>query len=57
LGNGYAPLLIGPIRGGKPQQNVNAKVENVDLSAAHLMALQALNGRRPDDDETTPTAH
>ena len=42
---------------GKPQQNVNAKVEGVDLSAAHLMALQALNGDRPDDDETTPTAH
>ena len=31
---------------GKPAQTLNAKVEGVDLNAAHLEALQTLNGAR-----------
>ena len=44
---------------GKPQQNVNAKVEGVDLSAAHLDALCGLGAARAmgaddsDDDSLT----
>jgi Family of unknown function (DUF5681) len=43
---------------GKPQQNVNAKVEGVDISKAHLDALRELGAARAmgadDDGEDDP---
>ena len=44
---------------GKPQQNVNAKVENVDLSTAHLEALRGLGiaTGTADDGQDEPVAH
>jgi len=44
---------------GKPQQNVNAKVEGVDLSAAHLEALRGLGiaTGAADDDDAPEVSH
>jgi Family of unknown function (DUF5681) len=44
---------------GKPQQNVNAKVEGVDASLAHLEALRGLAAGKlaPIDDDTPATSH
>jgi Family of unknown function (DUF5681) len=46
---------------GKPQQNINAKVEGVDANMAHLEALRSLmdatRSRSADDEDGAPTAH
>jgi hypothetical protein len=43
---------------GKPQQNVNAKIEGIDAARAHLDALRALSaGRRRDEDDPPELSH
>jgi hypothetical protein len=43
---------------GKPQQNVNAKIEGMDAAQAHLDALRALSvGRRRDEDDPPEASH
>jgi hypothetical protein len=45
---------------GKPPQTINAKIEGVDPSEAHLEALREIMNRRSrsvDDEDGPPTAH
>jgi hypothetical protein len=42
---------------GRAAQTINAKIEGVDPSAAHLEALRELSGKRGNDDDPDPVTH